>query len=123
MKEFKENDIPGLKEAGKRGAVAARNLKNELKLLIDKYGWLKRGRERMKEAEAFKKFKEENDIIMERDLKMIIRLCHKGPEYALLKKLMNTSLMKDFIHAIWVSGFLRGIKRAMEEFDKQKKCK
>lgn len=41
MKEFKENDILRLKEAGKRGAVAARNLKNALKFFIDECGWLR----------------------------------------------------------------------------------
>jgi hypothetical protein len=61
----------------------------------------------MKEEKTFKEWKEETEIIMERDLKKIIKSYHNIPrtEYLVLKELVKINPVKDVLETVWVTGF------------------
>lgn len=79
----------------------------------------------MKEDKEYEEFKEKTEITMKKDLKKIIKSYHKMPktEYAVLKGLVETTLMKDVLQTVWITGFHEGTKQAIIEFKKGKKNK
>jgi len=74
----------------------------------------------MKKVETFKEFKEKVEIIMERDLKKIIKSYRDIPktEYIVLRELVKTNPIKDVLLTVWMSAFHEGTKRARIKLEK-----
>ncbi len=75
-----------------------------------------------KEAEKFKEFKKEAEIMMEKDLKKIMKIYRKLPktEYLVLKELAEISPVKDVLRTVWITAFHAGIKLARIAYEKGK---
>ena len=73
-------------------------------------------------VETLKEFRKQTEIIMERDLKKIIKSYHNIPktEYLVLKELVKINPMKDVLRTVWITGFHEGTKQARIEFEKTK---
>ena len=73
-------------------------------------------------VETFKEFRKQTEIVMERDLKKIIKSFRKIPkvQYMVLRELMNIGLMKEALQTTWITGFHEGTKQSRIEFEKGK---
>lgn len=89
------------------------------------YEIIKLKEKRMKEDEGFEEFKKEAGIMMEKDIKKVIKSFRNIPknEHIVLKELAKTSLMKEVLQTIWVTAFHKGTKQAVIEYNRKRKNK
>ena len=73
----------------------------------------------MEEEKTHEEFKKNTEIIMEKDLKKLLRSRsgHTKTEHLALKELVAAeTLMGEFVRLIWVSAFYHGVDRTVRAY-------
>ena len=79
----------------------------------------------MKEDKGYEEFKKEAEVMMEKDLKKIIKISNNLPkvQYTVLKELVKISPMKEILRTVWTTAFHAGIRLSKKVYEKGKEKK